>query len=1085
MAFNILQLLDYRRIWLRLPIAPSRKESIRQFLFTRTPFLFRWSAAYKEWEAVNTPLGILARAMHPDHRATGGRDSCSATNLDGAEPPRTLPVRTIAFYLPQFHAIPENDLWWGKGFTEWTNVKPARPQFEGHYQPRVPADLGYYDLLDSSVIRRQVELARLYGVSAFCFYFYWFGGRRLLEKPLDAYLKDPSLDLPFCICWANEPWSRRWDGLNQEVLIAQQHSAEDDLAFIEAVAPFLKDQRYLRINGRPLLVVYRPDLFPDAEATATRWRRWCQDNGIGDIYLALTQSFDAENPVRYGFDAAIEFPPNNSNPANITDQAGKLNASFAGTIYDMESLVARSFQYQQPPYPLFRGVCPSWDNTARRKNKGTIFANCSPRSFQQWLSNAIADTKTRFPNPDERLIFINAWNEWAEGAYLEPDQRHGYAYLQATRRALAGKIGKQVVLVSHDAHPQGAQILSVNLARMLARDLKLSVAVVLLGKGPLLYDLQEYATVFDLSQASDRRSAMTGVATMLAQRGHSHAIVNTTASGDIVNPFRDAGIQCLCLIHELPNLIRSNGLVDRAGEIAKAAETIVFPATIVAEGFAELTGPSSARKCIRHQGLYKTNPWRWRRANARTELGKRLGLAADTKVVLSAGYGDHRKGIDLFVDCAITILRRRPNTAFVWLGNIAPESREAIAEKLHAGKSKDGLHFLAFDPDTSIYFAGADVYALTSREDPFPSVALEAMDVGLPVVAFSGTGGAAELLGTVGGITAPPFDVNAMSNALYGLLNDPEQAEELGRNAQRYADDHFSFRAYAFDLCAMVGITWPRISVVVPNFNYAVYIGERLATIVNQTMPIYELIILDDASADDSVDRIQAWLSANGTEAKLVVNPSNSGNVFAQWQQGISLATGEYIWVAEADDSSAPDFLESVLPALEEDRVVLSYCESKQIDAAGRILANDYGEYYRPVAEDRWSHSYVAEGTEEIQSALAVLNSIPNASAVVFRADAIRAVFRNHGNQIIGFPGAGDWLIYFRLLQSGRLAFTPRQANYHRRHDLSVIASSCGRDLLHQIQTMQDLIASECTIPAVTRAKALSYRSALESNLQM
>ncbi len=344
-------------------------------------------------------------------------------------------VRAIAFYLPQYHAIPENDEWWGKGFTEWSNVKPANPQFAGHYQPHIPGDLGYYDLLDGETQRKQIELAKLYGLEGFCFYFYWFGGKRLLETPTENYLNDPSLDFPFCLCWANENWSRRWDGLESEILMAQQYSPEDDMAFIAHVSKYMRDRRYIRIAGRPLLLLYRPSLLPDVRETTRRWRQWCRENGIGEIYLAYTQSFETLDPSLGGFDAAVEFPPNNTAPPNITDNIISLDRDFGGNVYDWKALVDRSENYKKPAYKLFRGVCPSWDNTARRGNKSSILLHSSPIDYQRWLVNAINDTKDRFRNPDERLIFINAWNEWAEGAYLEPNDRYGHAYLEATRMA--------------------------------------------------------------------------------------------------------------------------------------------------------------------------------------------------------------------------------------------------------------------------------------------------------------------------------------------------------------------------------------------------------------------------------------------------------------------------------------------------------------------------------------------------------------------------------------------------------------------------------------------------------------------------
>lgn len=343
------------------------------------------------------------------------------------------PVSLICFYLPQFHPIAENNEWWGEGFTEWTNVQPAQPQFKGHYQPHEPGELGYYSLLDPVVQRRQVELAKQYGVGGFCFYFYWFAGRRLLEQPILNYLDDEQLELPFCLCWANENWSRRWDGLDKEVLIAQNHSAADDLEFIEYVSRYMQDDRYIKVDGKPLLVVYRPSLLPSASKTAQRWRRWCRENGIGEIYLAYTQSFEMAPPNDYGFDGAIEFPPNSSNPPDITSEV-PVAEEFSGRIYDWRILPQRSEHYEEPGYTLFRSACPSWDNTARRKKGGTIFLGSKPVYFQQWLKNAIDHTLAHRKKGD-RLVFINAWNEWAEGAHLEPDARYGYAWLEAARMA--------------------------------------------------------------------------------------------------------------------------------------------------------------------------------------------------------------------------------------------------------------------------------------------------------------------------------------------------------------------------------------------------------------------------------------------------------------------------------------------------------------------------------------------------------------------------------------------------------------------------------------------------------------------------
>jgi len=364
--------------------------------------------------------------------------------LDGEAPLSSPPVKLIAFYLPQFHQIPENDVFWGEGFTDWTNVRAARPQFVGHYQPRVPGELGYYNLLDPEVQHRQVELAKLYGVGGFCMYFYWFDGKRPLEKPLENYLNDKTLDLPFCICWANENWTRRWDGRESELLLTQNHSPEDDLALIKHISKYMRDPRYILIDGKPLLIVYRPNLLPSTRETAQRWREWCRNNGIGELFLAYTQSFVRVDPAIYDFDAAIEFPPNMKAKSfelpNLSWTVKPLRRGFSCEVLDCRPCVELSRRYTSPEYKLFRAVCPSWDNTPRRKNLSRVLVYNSPSGYHEWLLNAINDTCSRFRNPDERLVFVNAWNEWGESAYLEPDAGYGYAYLEATRLALAGAI---------------------------------------------------------------------------------------------------------------------------------------------------------------------------------------------------------------------------------------------------------------------------------------------------------------------------------------------------------------------------------------------------------------------------------------------------------------------------------------------------------------------------------------------------------------------------------------------------------------------------------------------------------------------
>ncbi len=343
-------------------------------------------------------------------------------------------VRLIAFYLPQYHPIPENDAWWGKGFTEWTNVTRARPNFRGHYQPQLPADLGYYDLRLPEVRRQQAELARQFGIQGFCYYYYWFNGHRLLHRPLGEVVASGEPDFPFCVCWANENWSRRWDGRESDILMAQHYTPEDDLAFIRALLPVLSDPRYIRIEGRALLLVYRATLLPDSQATTDRWREECHRAGLAEPYIAFVHSFHEGNQLSPGFDAAVEFPPH-GHSVRAAPPGDMLNPDFQGHFFDYPA-TARAFAALRYPHrKVFRSVMPAWDNTARRQNDGHIFLDASPEVYEDWLRRMIAETREQGFG-EERILFINAWNEWAEGNHLEPDTRFGLGYLEATRRAL-------------------------------------------------------------------------------------------------------------------------------------------------------------------------------------------------------------------------------------------------------------------------------------------------------------------------------------------------------------------------------------------------------------------------------------------------------------------------------------------------------------------------------------------------------------------------------------------------------------------------------------------------------------------------
>ena len=355
------------------------------------------------------------------------------------------PVRLIAYYLPQFHPIPENDGWWGRGFTEWTNVTKAIPRFEGHYQPHLPGELGFYDLRHVSVLERQAEMVRQYGLHGLCFHHYWFNGLPLLDTPIRTVLANPAIDLKFCLNWANEPWSRRWDGQEQDVLMPQHHSAEDDIAFAASLLPFFRDPRYITVNGRPLLMVYRPSVMPNARATIRRWRDFFTAHGMPEPYCVMAQAFDETDPRPYDMDASAGFPPHNSGflGPQIQHELARLDPAFTGTAVSYDAMVEAALAAPPASYRTFPGVCPSWDNEARRPGRGFVAHGATPAKYEAWL-RAACNTTLQSPT-GERIVFINAWNEWAEGAHLEPDRHFGYAWLRATARVVAGLVDPAMI----------------------------------------------------------------------------------------------------------------------------------------------------------------------------------------------------------------------------------------------------------------------------------------------------------------------------------------------------------------------------------------------------------------------------------------------------------------------------------------------------------------------------------------------------------------------------------------------------------------------------------------------------------------
>ena len=1008
-------------------------------------------------------------------------------DFENKEPVET-DVKLIAFYLPQFYPIPQNDIAWGKGFTEWTNVSKALPQYEGHYQPRLPGELGFYDLRLVDIQKRQIELAKNYGLHGFCYHYYWFDGKKILDRPLQQVLNHPELDFPFCINWANENWTKRWDGLEQDVILRQNHMPEDDIAFLDAIKPIFCDKRYIRIDGKALLMIYRPQLFPDIKATVERWRKYAQKIGIGELYLVLTHSFDSQDPRKIGFDAATEFPPNNFHPENITENVKRYNPDFQGMVYDFDSIIRYSREYNEPDYVKFRGIVPSWDNEARKPGKGSNFLNATPKKFGDWLESILDYTHLNRRN-SEKIVFINAWNEWAEGAYLEPDRKLGYAYLEAVYQSLKKyKIKKRkILIVAHDAHQHGAQHLILNSAKVLHESMGFIVEMIVLGDGPLIKEYRKYANVHELAGCDIRGKETVEIVQQLSKQGISSAITNTTVTGLIVPVLKQCGFTVVSLIHELPQLIKDYQLQEHVKVIANEADKIVFAAKAVKNGFESFTKLDEKKVVLRPQGLYKKNSLQTSKQiqTAHQALRKRFNLPEKAKIILGVGFADYRKGIDIFVESGIEILKNNKNTYFLWLGNFESHIEIEIKQMIEVSGFDNHFIFPGLDYDSDIYFAGADIYALTSREDPFPSVVMESLDALTPVVAFTKSGGAVELLSKCGGVLVDEMNPYEFSKSLLSLIENPKKIYQLGHEGKKVIDEEFSFRKYLFELTSLAQTGLKHVSVVIPNYNYDQYIKERLQTIFNQSYPIYEIIILDDASSDNSINVIKDLIQDQVIDCKLIINNNNTGNAFKQWRKGVDLATGDFVWIAEADDLAEPEFIELVMKPFQSADIVLSYCESMLINSKGDVLSQNYHAYVADISQEKWVHNYVADGEEEIQTCLAIKNTIPNVSGVVFKRDVIQSVLEEHINEITDYRVAGDWLTYIFVLKKGRIAYTASSLNRHRRHEGGVTLGSFDISQLKEIISVQKLVQERFVLDNEITNKSKTYAQSLYEQFEL
>lgn len=1051
-------------------------------------------------------MALRAQDESPRQQPSPAPEQPEQVQIPVEEPPveilprRPISVKKLAFYLPQFHPIPENDEWWGEGFTEWINVSRAKPFFPGHWQPRRPGPMGFYDLRVPATMNKQFELARRYGLDGFCFYYYWFNGKKLLEKPLEMLLAGETDPFPFCICWVNETWTRSWDGMSGEVLVEANQSLEGTKAFIRDSEAILKHEQYIRVDGKPVLLVYCPQKLEDPLASVQDWREFARACGIGELHLCAVQSFAFDDPLPLGFDAAVEFPPHcvwNKHEGitycrDFTDeekQALGVDPEFKGVLRDYGFFAECAMKRPQEPYLLYRSCMLAWDNTARRMESGHVYMNFTTELYTEWLA-AIIDKAYRDPKDShsESLVFINAWNEWAEGCTLEPDQHFGHALLRATQTATLQAewmepythyknglpLGVTVesdhynlIVFGHDAHPFGAQINLLSMVRNLTKVMKNKVHVVLLEGGPLADSYRRVASTTILSEdlQGDHQQLEQLVAGLKA-RGYDRAILNTTVSGRYTGFLKAIGIRVTNLIHELPSLVKSYQLEEALYELAEKSDEVVFSTEYVRAKVRDEFSLALTNSRVLPQGI-NFNPEYGKKQQVRKKLRAELDIPEQALVLMGCGHGDFRKGIDIFVRLAMQLVKLDPSTHLIWAGRIDPGIESYVRGDIeNLGLSKN-IVLTGEIKQPFEYYLASDIFLLTSREDPLPSVVMEAFDAGLPVVGFEGAGGFCELFDDEQkGRLVPYLDEQAMLSAVLELKEQLAGGVDFEAN-HAYAHQNFDYVRYLSKLLSAEGASSSQsvlseikeplsVTAIVPSYNYKRYLGGRLQSIIRQTYPVKEIIFLDDCSRDGSVEYARQLLQDCSIPYRILANESNTGNVSTQWKKGVDMSDSDFIWIAEADDYAEPSFLHELISLAERNRNLsptICYSESIMTDALGNPGTSylDYhlstNEIYGSIFQDE----FLLGGFDFIINALGITNVIPNASACILSTDAMRMLNWNENYQ---FRLSGDWWIYLNLVAQGLIAYTPKALNYHRRHNQSVI----NANLVHPVELADEAL---------------------------
>lgn len=629
---------------------------------------------------------------------------------------------------------------------------------------------------------------------------------------------------------------------------------------------------------------------------------------------------------------------------------------------------------------------------------------------------------------------------------------------EAAGRSTAGSF--KILLVSHSACRTGAPLCLLRLAEELSKIPDVECWVVLRTGGDLVPEFARLAPTLGLWEVVEAGLATwEDAAGEIVDRFREYApngiaVCNTMAVSEIHRALDRRGVPVLSWIHELPTFIEILGGVEAINRIKSASRRMIVPADVVRESLITRFDVDPERVQTVRYGL-EPKTLGLPREEMRERVREELKLPADARIVLGCGTIDMRKGADLFVQAARRFFAdpaaagTAEKTWFIWFGHtVDRDFFQWLRHDVEASGFADRILFAGSCPDMSPNFLAADVFALTSREDPCPFANLEAMEGALPVVAFAGSGGAPEVLGG-GGVAVPYLDVAAMAATIRDLLSDADARSTMGESGRSIIRRSFTWPRFMSEFLGILREEYGyapalnlKVSVIVPNYRHAAYLEERLRSVFEQTLRPHEIIFLDDCSPDDSVAVARRLAPESPVPMRIVLNEENSGSTFKQWMKGMDLATGDLIWLAESDDVADPRFLETLVPEFRDADVALAYSQSALIGPKSELWAPDFLGHTDDIDPDRWRARYTADAAEEAEIGLSQKNTIPNASAAVFR----KPTEMDFAEELAGMRFAGDWLFYAMLLRGGKIAFAPESLNSYRRHEATVSFQSTKAD---------------------------------------